>query len=51
MRVETEPSKDAISPKELEAIGLVSMQARHVQIMVARDLRHRFAGGDRSQGA
>ncbi|MGC1573171.1 MAG: hypothetical protein WA750_13810, partial [Pseudolabrys sp.] len=31
---------------ELEAICLVSMQARQVQIIVARDLRHRLATRD-----
>ena len=36
---------DLIGRSELEAIGLVPMQARQVQIMVARDLRHRLAGG------
>ncbi|MGA7534616.1 MAG: hypothetical protein WBW27_22320, partial [Pseudolabrys sp.] len=36
---------DLIGRSELEAIDLVSMQARQVQTMVARDLRHRLAGG------
>ena len=36
---------DLVGRRELETIGLMSMQARRVQIMVARDLRHRLAGG------
>ena len=36
----------SIGRTELEAIGLVPMQARQIQIMVARDLRHRLAGGE-----
>ena len=36
---------DLIGRAELEAIGLMAMQARRVQIVVARDLRHRLANG------
>ena len=36
---------DLIGRAELEAVGPVPMQARQVQIIVARDLRHRLAGG------
>ena len=35
---------DLVGRRELETISLMSMQAREVQIMVARDLRHRLAG-------
>ncbi|MGA9499711.1 MAG: hypothetical protein WBV52_05715, partial [Pseudolabrys sp.] len=37
---------DLIGRTELEAVGLMAMQARRVHIMVARDLRHRLAGGE-----
>ena len=37
---------DLIGRTELEAVGLMAMQARRVQIMVARDLRHRLAAGE-----
>ena len=36
---------DLIGRAELEAVRPVPMQARQVQIIVARDLRHRLAGG------
>ena len=35
---------DLVGRRELETISLMSMQARQVQIIVARDLRHRLAG-------
>ncbi|MGB6588580.1 MAG: hypothetical protein WBE93_21775, partial [Pseudolabrys sp.] len=34
---------DLIGRRELEAVGFVAMQARHVQIIVARDLGDRLA--------
>ena len=37
---------DLIGRGELEAIGLMAMQARQVQIIVTRDLRHRLATRD-----
>ena len=35
---------DLVGRRELETISLMSMQARQVQNIVARDLRHRLAG-------
>jgi hypothetical protein len=36
---------DLVGRRELETISLMSMQAREVQIVVTRHLRHRLAGG------